>query len=280
MNQLMSVIETRVRTRLGLDDHQSIEHPPLPPATTPPAPTLMGQRLWPPALPPEPLPSPEHLIHILERSVLAPDVTLIDLEAQCMEVRNQGYRAICVHPNHVARTAALLSGCDAWICAAIDPNNTLTTATKAFAAQEAAHLGAHAIEMALDHHALWERDHRHVLNDIRTVVEAVPDHPLTLHLGAALAHAPTTTMACTLAKAAGAAAVHTGVLDHTALIDVAEQLAHIRSVLGDDVGIKASLLSGDPKDMFALLNAGVSHISTPQGGALMGNTTPETPNDP
>jgi len=272
MNQLMSVIETRVRDRLNLQGfleqtselEQTSTRPEAPRPTTPDA------NHAPPTLPL----STEEAAARLEHRALTPQATHADLEARCAEAAAHGLQAISVYPGDAALAAHLLGSDSAQISVLIDPLGAASSATRAFAAQEAAHQGADALDVALLGGALNDLNYAVVCDDLRGLISAASPVPVTVTLGTDALPARTLTIACALAQAAGAAAVN--LIAHSAL-GARASVSLMRAVVGGDVGVKVTTEPITADELSALFQAGASCVCTAQGPALLsGWTSPET----
>ena len=268
MNQLMSVIETRVRDRLGiLEDTlhappQASEERPAPP--TPPRAAGPDHRA--PTAPLLAQQAPRHIEH----RALAASATRADVEARCEEARVYNLHAVSVHPGDVSLAATLLADTTAQVCALIDPLGAATSATRAFAAREAARLGADALDVTLLGGALRDLDYRAVCDDLRDVIAAAAPVPTTVTLGStdgdAALDARAITTACALARAAGATSVN---LRAPLTPDALDAVSLMRAVVGDGVGVKVTTEPDSVEALKALYRAGASCVCAAQGPSLI-----------
>ena len=145
---------------------------------------------------------------------------------------------------------------------------TLTTVKK-FEAHEVLRLGAGELDMVMNVAALKSGERDFVQNDIRAIVEVAHEAEVILKV---ILETPLLTheekiVACELSVAAGADFVKTA----TGLFGGAtvEDIALMRSVVGDRARVKASGGVRTAKDLAAMVQAGADRIGTSSGVNMM-----------
>jgi deoxyribose-phosphate aldolase len=147
------------------------------------------------------------------------------------------------------------------------PLGASARAAKAFECELAVREGAHEIDMVVDIGALKAADRFAVREDIAAVVQAASGKPVKVILETALLDDGEKRLGCALAEEAGAAYVKTstGFAGGGATL---HDVALMREVVGDRLGIKASGGIRDLDFARALLAAGADRLGTSAGVAL------------
>ena len=114
-----------------------------------------------------------NIARMIDHTLLKPDATPQQIAQICAEAQEYGFAAVCVNPVHVAQAAALLSRSATVVCSVAGfPLGATSTAVKVFETRQAIADGAREIDMVISIGHLKHGDDDHVLNDIRSVVEA------------------------------------------------------------------------------------------------------------
>ncbi len=215
-----------------------------------------------------------NIARMIDHTLLKPDATPQQIAQICAEAREYGFAAVCVNPVHVVQAAALLSGSATVVCSVAGfPLGATSTAVKVFETRQAIADGAREIDMVISIGHLKNGDNDHVLNDIRSVVEAA-------HTGGAICKVIIETAlltdeekrrACLLAVEAGADFVKTstGFASGGATV---EDVALMHSVAGDRARIKAAGGIRTLADAHAMIAAGATRIGTSSGVAIVRET--------
>jgi deoxyribose-phosphate aldolase len=134
--------------------------------------------------------------------------------------------------------------------------------------------GAAEIDMVLNVPALKKGGLRAVLQDIEAVVQAAGKAPVKVILETCLLTQDEKLIASALAKAAGAAFLKTSTGFSTGGATV-EDVALLRSVARDAMGVKASGGVRSLPDALRMILAGASRIGTSNGPAILGKSSQE-----
>jgi deoxyribose-phosphate aldolase len=139
---------------------------------------------------------------------------------------------------------------------------------KAFETRESVRCGAREIDMVINIGALKSKDYALVSKDIEMVVQAARPHPVKVILECSQLNNEEKIIACALSKAAGAAFVKTstGFASGGA---TAEDIALMRRVVGEDMGVKASGGVRSTEDAFAMLAAGANRLGASASIAIV-----------
>jgi deoxyribose-phosphate aldolase len=235
------------------------------------------------AVPPEPRPvttatarvNPESirtnadLAPYIDHTLLKPEATREDVVHVAEEARTHGFATVCVNSWHVATVARVLEGSRTLPIAVVGfPLGAALSSAKAFEAREAIRAGAREIDMVLNVGALKSRDYARVLEDIAEVVEASRPYPVKVILETSLLTQEEKLLACALAKAGGAAFVKTSTGFGAAGATV-EDVALMRRVVGDEVGVKASGGIRSSEDALKMIQAGANRLGASASVAIV-----------
>lgn len=205
--------------------------------------------------------SPRDLAPCIDHTLLAPGATHADLERVCAEARTHGFAAVCVHREVVGEARRLLAGTRVLAVAVVDfPRGEGASGARVVEALEAVRSGAEEIDVVAPLPALLAGRHEAVLDDLRAIVRAVPV-PVKVILETARLDRDRKVVAAALARCAGAAYVKTstGFGGGGATLD---DVALLRAVVGDALGVKASGGIRTAADARAMIAAGASRIGS------------------
>jgi len=212
------------------------------------------------------------LARYIDHTLLNPSVTRDDLVKLCDEARRYGFATVCVYPSNVALCARLLEGCSTRPIAVVGfPLGTGPTASKVSETHEAIRAGAAEIDMVIHIGQLKARDYGYVERDIREVVEAARPRPVKVILETGALTRDEKVIGCALAKAAGAAFVKTSTGFGPGGA-TAEDVALMRQVVGDDVGVKASGGIRTTADAEKMIDAGANRLGASASVAIVTGT--------
>jgi deoxyribose-phosphate aldolase len=212
----------------------------------------------------------------IDHTLLKPEATRDDVIKLCDEARKWGFATVCLNSSHVALAARLLEGCKARPIAVVGfPLGAATTSAKVFETREAVRAGAAEIDMVINIGALKGRDYAQVENDIRAVVEAARPAPVKVILETGGLTRDEKVIGCALSKAAGAAFVKTSTGFGPGGA-TAEDIALMRQVVGNDVGVKASGGVRTTQDAQKMIEAGANRIGASASVAIVSGIGPAT----
>jgi deoxyribose-phosphate aldolase len=218
--------------------------------------------------------SPAHsggndLARYLDHTLLRADATRADLGKLCQEARSHGFASVCVNSANVPYCKGLLEGSGVMTVAVVGfPLGAMSTAAKAFEAREAVRQGADEIDMVLNIGALKSQDSDAVLDDIRRVVDAAAPRRVKVILETGYLTRDEKVAACTLCRTAGAHFVKTSTGFGPGGATV-EDVALMRSVVGDALEVKASGGVRTAVDARAMIAAGATRLGTSSSVAIV-----------
>lgn len=199
---------------------------------------------------------------LIDHTILRPDATADDVRKVCAEARKFNFASVCVNPCWIDLVAAELKGSPVKVCTVVGfPLGATPAAVKVFETETAVRAGAQEVDMVINVGALKSGDHDLVKKDIESVAQAAHRGGAILKviIETALLTDNEKAIACTLAKLAGADFVKTstGFAKGGA---TAADVALMRSVVGPDLGVKASGGIRTIEDVRAMAAAGASRI--------------------
>jgi deoxyribose-phosphate aldolase len=199
---------------------------------------------------------------LIDHTLLKPEAKHDDIVKLCQEARKYSFASVCVNPYWVPLVAAELKGSPVKVCTVVGfPLGATTVEAKVAEAEAAIRVGAQEIDMVINIGALKSGDLDAVKLDIQAVVE-------TSHRAGAIVKVIIETallddnekaVACTLAKLAGADFVKTSTGFAASGADVRD-VALMRTVVGDRMGVKASGGIRSLEDLRRMAAAGASRI--------------------
>lgn len=202
------------------------------------------------------------LAKYIDHTNLKAFATREDIKRLCEEAKEYGFYAVCVNPYRVKDAAEFLKGTDIKIASVVGfPLGATFTETKVQEAIMTVRNGADEIDMVMNIGAMKDGDYGFVERDIREVVEAM--HPMGAKVKVIIETCYLSDeekiKACELAKKAGADFVKTSTGFGTAGAKV-EDVKLIRSVVGNDMGVKAAGGIHNAKEAMAMIEAGATRI--------------------
>ena len=211
--------------------------------------------------------APSPLNCFIDHTLLKADATVEQITKLCQEAREYKFASVCVNSCWVRLCSELLRGSGVAVCTVVGfPLGAMIPEAKAFEAEAAIENGATEIDMVINIGALKSQDYRMVAKDIQVVCDAVHQHGALLKviIEACLLTKDEKVIACLLAKNAGADYVKTSTGFSTGGATV-EDVALMRSVVGDEMGVKAAGGIRDRKTAEAMLDAGADRLGASAG---------------
>lgn len=204
---------------------------------------------------------------MIDHTLLKPDATAAEIETLCAEAAQFGFATVCVNPVWVHAAARHLQGTRVGVCSVVGfPLGASTAAVKQYETRTAIFDGAREIDMVINIGALKSGDLRTVERDIEAVTTPCREAGVVskVIIEAALLTDEEKVTACTLAKAAGADFVKTstGFAKSGA---TAADVALMRRVVGDDMGVKAAGGVRDLAGLEAMVAAGATRVGASAG---------------
>jgi deoxyribose-phosphate aldolase len=204
---------------------------------------------------------------MIDHTLLKPDAARAEIEALCREAAEYQFASVCVNPTWVATCARLLQGSPAKVCSVVGfPLGATTPDVKHYETRRALFDGAREIDMVINIGALKSGDLRVVERDIEAVTGPCRETGAIskVIIEAALLTDEEKVTACTLAKAAAADYVKTSTGFGPGGATAAD-VALMRRVVGDEMGVKAAGGVKDLEALKAMVAAGATRIGASAG---------------
>ena len=211
---------------------------------------------------------------LIDHTLLKADATRDEVIKLCDEAKKWGFATVCLNSSNVGLAARLLSGSSTKAIAVVGfPLGAGTTSSKVFETREAVRCGAAEIDMVINIGALKSRDYVFVEQDIREVVNAAKPAPVKVILETGGLTRDEKIIDCALSKAAGAAFVKTSTGFGPGGA-TADDIALMRAVVGDTIGVKASGGVRTTEDAQKMIAAGANRIGASASIAIVTGTKP------
>ena len=216
---------------------------------------------------------------MIDHTLLKPDATRSDIQALCREAAEFSFASVCVNPTWVAECARLLRGTPVKVCSVVGfPLGATTADTKHYETRRAIFDGAQEIDMVINVGALKSGDWRLVERDIEAVTSPCREAGAVskVIIEAALLTSEEKVTACTIAKAAAADFVKTSTGFGPGGA-TADDVALMRRVVGDEMGVKAAGGVRDLEGLKAMVAAGATRIGASAGVRIVQESRGEKP---
>jgi deoxyribose-phosphate aldolase len=218
---------------------------------------------------PDKLRTSQDIAQFIDHTLLKPDATREEVLKLCEEAKKYGFATVCVNSINVGTAARALHGSAVLPIAVVGfPLGAGIPSAKAFETREAVRCGAKEIDTVINIGALKGKDYALVQKDIEAVVNAAKPWPVKVILETSQLTNEEKIIGCALSKAAGAAFVKTstGFAQGGA---TAEDVALMRKIVGDDVGVKASGGVRSTEDAMKMIAAGANRIGASASIAIV-----------
>ncbi len=210
----------------------------------------------------------KQIMKMVDHTNLKQGTQVADFENLCAEAVKYGFKSVCVHPSQIKLCKKLLQGSDVLVCTVVGfPLGENTTEVKAFEAADAAKKGVDEIDMVISNSMAKRGEFEAITAEINAVFEAAPDCTHKVIIETCLL---TQEEIIEVTKAVKASKAHfiktsTGMCGQGATV---ENVALMKSVMGDAKLIKAAGGVGGAADAIAMIEAGASRLGTSKGGII------------
>jgi deoxyribose-phosphate aldolase len=207
------------------------------------------------------------LASLIDHTLLKPDATEDQIRKLCAEAAEYRFATVCIEPTWVRLSAQLLSGSGVGVCTVAGfPLGANTPDVKTYETRRALFDGATEVDMVINIGALKSKDYRTVEEDILGVVRACREGGALskVIIEAAFLTREEKIKASTLAAAAGADFVKTSTGFGPGGA-TAEDVALMREVVGEKVGVKAAGGVRDRLTAEEMVAAGANRIGASAG---------------
>lgn len=207
----------------------------------------------------------EQVARMIDHSQLRAQATQADIGRLCSEAVEYGFWSVTVNPSWAAFCAKRLQNSGVGLSVTVGfPLGANTAHVKVEEARDAARNGASELDMVINIGALKSGYPSYVEREIAAVVKAVRGVPVKVILETSCLGRDEKVAVCEMAMRSGAAFVKTstGYGSHGA---TAEDVALLREVVGDRLGVKAAGGIRTYGDLLMLREAGADRFGTSAG---------------
>ena len=199
---------------------------------------------------------------LFDHTILKADATREMVERVCREAREHHFMSVCVNSYYTGFVADELQGSDVRVCTVVGfPLGQMSTKAKAAETRIAVEDGADEIDMVINVGALKGGDDAVVFEDIRAVRKACEGKVLKVIIETCLLNEEEKVRACRLAMEAKADFVKTST-GFSIGGATKEDVALMRKIVGDTMGVKASGGIRDKEKAVEMLEAGADRLGT------------------
>ncbi|SKA80580.1 deoxyribose-phosphate aldolase [Clostridium sp. USBA 49] len=206
----------------------------------------------------------------IDHTLLKPEATAEDVKKLCKEALEYNFASVCVNGCYTKLVSTELFGSGVKTCTVVGfPLGAMSKEAKAFETIDAIKNGANEIDMVINIGALKDKNYTLVKEDIEEVVNAAKGKAIVkVIIETCLLTEEEKIKACEIAKEAKADFVKTSTGFSTGGATV-EDIALMRKVVGEDLGVKASGGIRDYKTAMDMINAGASRIGCSNSIAIV-----------
>ncbi len=199
---------------------------------------------------------------LFDHTILKADATRGMVERVCREAREHHFMSVCVNSYYTGFVADELQGSDVRVCTVVGfPLGQMSTKAKVAETRIAVEDGADEIDMVINVGALKGGDDAVVFEDIKAVRKACEGKVLKVIIETCLLNEEEKVRACRLAMEAKADFVKTSTGFSTGGA-TKEDVALMRKIVGDTMGVKASGGIRDKEKAVEMLEAGADRLGT------------------
>ena len=198
----------------------------------------------------------------IDHTLLKPEASLTQIEKLCQEAREHNFFSVCINSYYVKTCVELLKGSNVKVCTVVGfPLGASTMETKRFEAMKAIAEGAKEVDMVLNISAVKSGNWQYVLDDMSSLAQVCHQQGAILKviLETCLLTEEEKKKSCELAVKAGVDFVKTSTGFSTAGATI-EDIKLMRSIVGPNMGVKASGGIRNTETALAMINAGATRL--------------------
>lgn len=208
---------------------------------------------------------------LIDHTLLKPEATADQIRKLCDEAKEFGFWSVCVHPSWTPYCLDYLSDSGVKVCTVVGfPHGATLPAVKAFETEEVTRMGVTEVDMVLNVGRLKDQDYRIVHEDVAVVADAAHENNALLKviIETGLLSHDEKIAACVICKEAGADFVKTATGFNGGGATAAD-IALMRTVVGSEMGVKASGGVRTAQDALTMIAAGANRIGASAGLAIV-----------
>lgn len=220
---------------------------------------------------------PADLAKLIDHTLLKAEATRDEVVKLCEEARKYKFASVCVNTTWVPLCKSLLANSGVMVCCVVGfPLGAMSPTAKAYEAREAVRQGAQEVDMVINIGALKSKDYETVFEDICRVVKASGNAGVKVILETSALDTNEKIIGCTLSKLAGAAFVKTSTGFGKGGATV-EDVQLMRSIVGGELGVKASGGVRTAEDALKMAQAGANRVGASASVAIVTGKTDGKP---
>jgi len=206
----------------------------------------------------------------IDHTLLKATATADQVFTLCAEAKRHGFASVCVNTRWVPLAATQLSDADSMVCTVVSfPLGAMSATAKAEETRIAVDQGANEVDMVIDIGGLLSGEYRAVLDDMSGVARAAGDVPVKVILETCYLTDEQKAIACLLALRSGVAYVKTSTGFGPGGATAAD-IALMRAVVGDVLGVKASGGIHTRADADEMISAGADRVGASASISIIG----------
>lgn len=200
----------------------------------------------------------------IDHTLLKADASISQVEKLCREAREYEFFSVCINSYYVKKALQFLNGSNVKVCTVVGfPLGASTMETKRFEAMKAVAEGASEIDMVLNVSAVKSNEWQYVLDDMSSLAQVCHQQGALLKviLENCLLSDEEKKKVCELAVKAHVDFVKTSTGFSTGGATI-EDVKLMRSIVGPNMGVKASGGIRDTATAKAMIEAGATRLGT------------------
>ncbi len=212
----------------------------------------------------------DKLAYMIDHTLLSPDATSAQISKLCDEAIKYGFYSVCVNSCRVPEVFDILKDSKVKIASVVAfPFGAVPTKIKTEEVKWVTERGADEIDMVMNIGMLKDSEYDEVYDDIRSVVESAKSKIVKVIIETALLNFDEKVAACVISKEAGANFVKTST-GYSKGGAMAEDVALMRFVVGEKIGVKASGGIHSYDDAVRMISAGANRIGASRSVEIIG----------
>ncbi|MGD8605490.1 MAG: deoxyribose-phosphate aldolase [Anaerolineales bacterium] len=220
------------------------------------------------------MPTGDEIAVYIDHTLLKPEATPEQVERLCQEALEYGFASVCINSAYIERASRRLAGSNVKVCSVVGfPLGATAPEVEVHEAERVIQDGAQEIEIVMPIGFLKAKDYRAVAEDLVAVIRTAHQQEALVKviIETALLTREEKVMACSLVREAGGDLVMTSTgFSHAGA--KAEDVILMRTIVGDEIGVKAAGGIRSYQDAFKMLSAGASRLGTSSGVMIMEDT--------
>lgn len=217
------------------------------------------------------MPHGDEIAAYIDHALLKPEATPEQIERLCQEALEYCFASVCINTVFTARASRRLADSPVTVCSVIGfPLGATVPEVKVHETERVIKDGAKEVDMVMSIGLLKAKDYRAVGEDLVAVIRTAHQHEALVKviIETALLTREETVMACSLVREAGGDFVITSTGFSHAGAKV-EDVLLMRTIVGDEIGVKATGGIRGHQDAIKMLSAGASRLGTSSGVTIV-----------